>query len=87
MKDQKDQQPQAESQSYLDKLEQATPTQVSQSIIAKILQKLKEDKKSWYNISSRILVGVSTLQAKPETCIQTRSSLGYQLVLFPTIFR
>lgn len=46
MKDKKDQQPQPESQSYLDKLEQATPTQVSQSIIAKILQKLKEDKKS-----------------------------------------
>ena len=46
MKDQKDQQPQSESQSYFEKLETATPTQVSQSIIAKILKKLKEDKKS-----------------------------------------
>lgn len=46
MKDQKDQQPQVESQSYFEKLETATPAQVSQSIIAKILKKLKEDKKS-----------------------------------------
>ena len=46
MKDKKDQSPQPESQSYFEKLETATPTQVAQSIIAKILQKLKEDKKS-----------------------------------------
>lgn len=44
MKDHKDLAPQAESQSYFEKLETATPTQVSQSIIAKILKKLKEDK-------------------------------------------
>ncbi|MBP9670565.1 hypothetical protein KBD75_04155 [Candidatus Woesebacteria bacterium] len=46
MKDQKDQSPKAETQSYFEKLETATPTQVAQSVIAKILQKLKEDKKS-----------------------------------------
>lgn len=46
MKDKKDQSPQSESQSYFEKLETATPTQVAQSVIAKILQKLKEDKKS-----------------------------------------
>jgi hypothetical protein len=46
MKDKKDQTPQSESQSYFEKLEAATPTQVAQSVIAKILLKLKEDKKS-----------------------------------------
>lgn len=46
MKDHKDQPPKTESQSYFEKLETATPTQVAQSIIAKILKKLKEDKKS-----------------------------------------
>lgn len=46
MKDHKDQQPPAESQSYLEKLETATPTQVAGSIIAKIIQQLAKLKKS-----------------------------------------
>ncbi|MFZ2200085.1 MAG: hypothetical protein WAV40_04835 [Microgenomates group bacterium] len=40
MKDQKDNSPKSEQKSYLDKLETATPTQASQSIIAKIMQLL-----------------------------------------------
>lgn len=46
MNDKKDTQPQNEAQSYFDKLEKATPTQVAQSVIAKIVQKLKDDKKT-----------------------------------------
>ncbi len=43
MKDQKDLAPQAESQSYFEKLETATPAQVSQSVIAQIMQQLAND--------------------------------------------
>jgi hypothetical protein len=46
MKDKKDQSPQSESQEYLDRLTEKTPEEASLSVIAKILQKLKEDKKS-----------------------------------------
>jgi len=45
MKDKKDTSPKPEAKSYFDKLETATPTQVSQSIIAKIVQELKKLKK------------------------------------------
>ena len=43
MKDHKDLAPQAESQSYFEKLETATPTQVSQSVVAQIMQQLAND--------------------------------------------
>lgn len=42
MKDNKDQQTQAETQSYLDKVESATTTQIAQSVIAKIILKIKK---------------------------------------------
>lgn len=42
MKDQKDQVKQPETQSYLDKLETATPTQASQSLAAQVMQDLKK---------------------------------------------
>lgn len=45
MKDQKDNSPKPEARSYIEKLETATPTTVSQSIIAKILLELKKLKK------------------------------------------
>ena len=45
MKDHKDSTPKPEVKSFLDKLETATPSQVSQSIIAKILLELKKLKK------------------------------------------
>ena len=43
MKDQKDLAPQVESQTYFEKLETATPAQVSQSVIAQIMQQLVND--------------------------------------------
>ena len=43
MKDQKDLAPQPEAQSYFEKLETATPTQVSQSVVAQIMQQLAND--------------------------------------------
>jgi len=45
MKDHKDNSPKPEAKSFFEKIETATPTQVSQSIIAKILQELKKLKK------------------------------------------
>lgn len=45
MKDKKDSFHKPEAKSYFEKLETATSTQVSQSIIAKILQELKKLKK------------------------------------------
>jgi len=42
MKDRKDTQPKAEAKTFFEKLETATPIQVSQSIIAQILLKLKK---------------------------------------------
>jgi hypothetical protein len=46
MKDQKDSLAKPEAKSFFEKLETATPTAVSQSIIAKILQELKKLKNS-----------------------------------------
>ncbi len=46
MKDTKNSESKPETKSFLEKLETATPTQVAQSVIAQILQKLKQDKKS-----------------------------------------
>lgn len=46
MKDQKDTTPKTEGKTYLERLETATPAQASQSIIAKILQKLQQLKES-----------------------------------------
>ncbi len=40
MKDSKNTESRAETKTFLEKLEAATPTQVAQSIIAQILQKL-----------------------------------------------
>ena len=44
--DQKNVEQQPEADSFFEKVEKASPTQVSQAIIAKILLKLKKDKKS-----------------------------------------
>lgn len=46
MKDMKNREPKPETKTFLEKLETATTTQVAQSVIAQIMQKLKQDKKS-----------------------------------------
>ncbi len=44
MKDHKDTQPKVETKTFMEKLETATPTQVAQSIIAQVVQKIKHTK-------------------------------------------
>ena len=46
MKDHKDIAPESGVDTFFEKIEKATPTQISQSIIAKILLELKKLKKS-----------------------------------------
>ncbi len=46
MKDTTNNEPKVEIKNYLDKIETATTTQVSQSIIAQIVQKIKKSKKT-----------------------------------------
>lgn len=46
MKDTKNSESRAEAKTFLEKLETATPSQAAQSVIAQILLKLKQDKKS-----------------------------------------
>jgi|GEM_PF-2878920 len=45
MKDHKDVAPVSEGDSFFEKIEKATPTQISQAVIAKILLELKKLKK------------------------------------------